>query len=51
MVERLEAEEEKKDNPDSHEIKINLDSTIDAADSKWKKQFIKIWNLNEQLQR
>ena len=37
MVERLEAEEEKKDNPNSEEIKINLDSTIDTADSRWKK--------------
>ena len=43
----MEAEEEKKDNPDAQEIKVNLDQTIDAADSRWKKQFINIWNLNE----
>ena len=51
MVDRLEEEQEKRENVDAEELKINLDSTIDAADSRWKKQFIKIWNLNEQLQK
>ena len=50
LIERLEAEEEKKEAKDAEEIKIDLDATIDAADSRWKRKFIKIWNLNEKLQ-
>ena len=50
LVERLEEEEEKKAAKDAEEIKI-ADQSMNAGDTRWKNKFIKIWKLNEQLQR
>mgnify|MGYP000285963700 CR=1 FL=1 len=50
MIERLEEEEEKKAAEASEEIKIK-DDAAEKSDTRWKNKFIKIWKLNEQLQR
>ena len=51
MVERLEQEEEIKAAAETEEIKIDDSAQMERSDSRWKNKFIKIWNINEQLQR
>lgn len=50
-MERLEQEEEKKENENAEEIKIGEGATVEKIDTRFKNKFIKIWKLNEQLQR
>jgi len=45
LVDRLEADEEKKEAGEGKEIKI--DSEPKRADSKWKNKFITIWKQGE----
>ena len=50
-MERLEQEEEKKENENAEEIKIGEGGAVEKIDTRFKNKFIKIWKLNEQLQR
>ena len=47
----MEQEEEKKENENAEEIKIGEGATVEKIDTGFKNKFIKIWKLNEQLQR
>jgi len=51
LVERLELEEEKKASPSGEEIKIGDSPAGEESGTRWRNKFIKIWKLNEQLQR
>ena len=52
MVERLEQEEEKKAAVNAEEIKIDEPvAQNERSEQRWKNKFIKIWQLDEQLQR
>ena len=43
-------EEEKKQNPTAQEISID-NKRKDNKDARWKNKFIRVWQLNEQLQQ
>lgn len=51
LVERLEQEEETKAAANAEEIKIDEPVQNERSETRWKNKFIKIWQLNEQLQR